>query len=430
LEFISIAMIYSEYGTTGAKVSAVGFGGMRFDTSKSDAENAELLLYAHSKGINYFDTAPDYCEDHSEDIFGIALKQMADVRNEIYVSTKGMPTSIDTADKARRAVEKSLKRLNVNKIDFYHVWCIRRMEQYELAMKKGGQYEGLAKCKEEGLIGHIVISTHLQGEQICRVIEKKEFEGILLGVNILNFLYRWQGVQAAHDADLGVVAMNPLAGGTIPQHEKELTFLASGNETPTEAAIRFCVSCPQITVALVGFTTKEHIDTACRVAESCRPFTKTDIDRVKEHISKNMDSLCTGCGYCMNNLCPKGIPIANYMQSYNEKLIQHKSNKEMVKRVIFQHEWGYLADRRADAADCIQCGECEQVCTQHLDIIDRLAEINEWERVSPYRPAIRRAVNLNPTPCTLPEKIMCLAISAISQYRKYVRVEIQIKNAL
>ncbi len=390
MEFISIAMIYSEYGTTGAKVSAVGFGGMRFDTSKSDAENAELLLYAHSKGINYFDTAPDYCEDHSEDIFGIALKQMADVRNEIYVSTKGMPTSIDTADKARRAVEKSLKRLNVNKIDFYHVWCIRRMEQYELAMKKGGQYEGLAKCKEEGLIGHIVISTHLQGEQICRVIEKKEFEGILLGVNILNFLYRWQGVQAAHDADLGVVAMNPLAGGTIPQHEKELTFLASGNETPTEAAIRFCVSCPQITVALVGFTTKEHIDTACRVAESCRPFTKTDIDRVKEHISKNMDSLCTGCGYCMNNLCPKGIPIANYMQSYNEKLIQHKSNKEMVKRVIFQHEWGYLADRRADAADCIQCGECEQVCTQHLDIIDRLAEINEWERRAKRRLRIRR----------------------------------------
>jgi len=385
-----VAMIYSQYGTTGAEVSAVGFGGMRFDTSKSDAENAELFLYAHSKGINYFDTAPDYCEDHSEDIFGIALRQMADVRDEIYVSTKGMPTSIDTADKARKAVEKSLKRLNVNKIDFYHVWCIRRMDQYASAMKKGGQYEGLAKCKEEGLIDHIVISTHLPGEQICKIIEKKEFEGILLGVNILNFQYRWQGVQAAFNAGLGVAAMNPLAGGTIPKYEKELTFLASGNETPTEAAIRFCVSCPQINIALVGFTTKEHIDTACRVAESCRPFTQTDIDRVKEHISKNMDSLCTGCGYCMNNLCPKNIPIANYMQSYNAKLLQHKNDKEMIEQMIFQHGWGYLADRQADAADCIQCGECEQVCTQHLDITDRLGEINEWERRAKRRLRIRR----------------------------------------
>ncbi|HIJ71764.1 MAG TPA: aldo/keto reductase [Planctomycetes bacterium] len=373
-------MIYSQYGTTGAKVSAVGFGGMRFDTSRSDADNAQLLLYARSKGINYFDTAPDYCQDHSEDIFGIALKQMADVRSEIYISTKGMPADFNTADKARRAVEKSLRRLNVNKIDFYHIWCVRRMDQYELAMKKGGQYEGLLKCKQEGLIDHIVISTHLGGGQVRKVIENKEFEGVLLGVNILNFQYRWQGVQAAFDAGLGVVAMNPLAGGIIPKHEKDLAFLSSGNETPTEAAIRFCVSCPQITVALVGFTTKEHIDTACRVADNCKPFTQTDIDRIKESTSKNMDTLCTGCGYCMNNLCPKGIPIANYMQSYNEKLLQQKSDKEMVERMIFQHEWGYLAEGRADAADCIKCGECEQVCTQHLNITERLAEAAQWER--------------------------------------------------
>ncbi|RKY12439.1 MAG: aldo/keto reductase [Planctomycetota bacterium] len=383
-------MVYSQYGTTGARVSAVGFGGMRFDESRPDAENARLLLYAQSKGINYFDTAPGYCEDHSEDIFGIALKQMADIRDQIYISTKGMPANFNTADKARKAVEKSLKRLNVDKIDFYHVWCIRRMDQYELAMKKGGQYEGLLKCKEEGLIDHIVISTHLQGEQICRVIEKKEFEGVLLGANILNFQYRWQGVQAAFGAGLGVVAMNPLAGGIIPKYQKQLAFLASENETPTEAAIRFCVSCPQITIALVGFTTKEHIDIACRVATNCKPFTQTDIDRVKEHVSANMNSLCTGCGYCMNNLCPKDIPIANYMQSYNEKLLQHKSDKEMAERVIFQHEWGYLADRRADAGDCTRCGECERACTQHLDIIDRLGEMAGWEKRAKRRLRIRR----------------------------------------
>ena len=114
-------MIYCEYGKTGAKVSAVGFGGMRFDESKSNEENAQLLLYAQSKGINYFDTAPVYCSDTSEDIFGIALKQMAGNRGSYYVSTKGMPVDLDTADKARAAVEKSMKRLNVDRIDFYHV---------------------------------------------------------------------------------------------------------------------------------------------------------------------------------------------------------------------------------------------------------------------------------------------------------------------
>ena len=52
-------MIYKEYGKTGIKVSAVGFGGMRFDEKKSNEENAELLLYAKEKGSNYFDMERD-----------------------------------------------------------------------------------------------------------------------------------------------------------------------------------------------------------------------------------------------------------------------------------------------------------------------------------------------------------------------------------
>ncbi|MFA5240538.1 MAG: aldo/keto reductase, partial [Phycisphaerae bacterium] len=248
------SVIYKTYGKTGLSVSAVGFGGMRFDTSHSDGDNALLLPYAFERGINYFDTAPGYCDDHSEDIFGLALSKMKSQREKFYVSTKGMPENFDTADKAVAAVEKSLSRLKCDYLDFYHVWCIRRVDQYELAMRPGGQYEGLLRCKEKGLIRNIVISSHLRGPEIVRIIEKREFEGILLGFNILNFLYRWEGVEAAHQAGMGVVAMNPLAGGVIPQNEKQLAFLAEAGETPTEAAIRFCVSCPQITVTLVGFT--------------------------------------------------------------------------------------------------------------------------------------------------------------------------------
>ncbi|MHC5118836.1 MAG: 4Fe-4S dicluster domain-containing protein [Planctomycetota bacterium] len=40
-----------------------------------------------------------------------------------------------------------------------------------------------------------------------------------------------------------------------------------------------------------------------------------------------------------------------------------------------------LADRKANAADCIQCGRCEMACTQHLDIINRLGDIAKWEQM-------------------------------------------------
>ena len=352
---------------------------MRFDTSKPNEENAELLPYAFSKGINYFDTAPQYCLDKSEPIFGIAFKQMKKDRDKFYVSTKGMPTSIKSESEARSAVEKSLRRLNLEKLDFYYVWCIRHIEHYEMAVKKGGLYDGLLKCKEEGLIDHILISTHLPGAQVEQVLEKNQFEGVLMGLNVLNFLYRWQGAQAAAYAGLGVVAMNPLAGGLIPQHEKNFQFLASAAETPTQAAIRFCVSSPQINVALVGFTTKEHIDTACAIADSARAFTPKDTERIKSSLSENMNTVCTACGYCLDK-CPQNIPVQSYMQAYNEHLLFGLTEKEMLEKMKFHHEWGLLVYNLATASECTQCENCETACTQHLDIIKRLEKMAEWEK--------------------------------------------------
>ena len=372
-------MIYNEYGRTGLKVSAVGFGGMRFDEKRSHKENAKILQYAYDKGINYIDTAPGYCSDTSEDIFGVAIKQMSSFRDKFYVSTKGMPTEFDTADKAIAAVKKSLKRLNTDYIDFYHVWCIRSMDQYRLAIKPGGQYEGLMKLKDQGIIRNIAVSTHLRGNDVATIIDEGHFEGVLLGVNILNFMYRFKGVQAAHNANRGVVAMNPLPGGMIPKCQEELSFLASESETPTEAAIRFCVASPEITIALVGFTTTDHIDTACTIADNATPFTTRDINRIKANISVNMNHICTGCGYCMTDICPQNIPIANYMQYYNKQAMFHKTDDQMQDELTFEYKFGLLVDKTAEAADCTKCEECEKACTQHLDIIKRLKQIAYWE---------------------------------------------------
>jgi predicted aldo/keto reductase-like oxidoreductase len=377
-------MIYKSYGKLNLSVSAVGFGGMRLDTEQPDSFNIGLLRHAFDKGINYFDTAPGYCKDRSESLFGLAFSDpaMKTQRDKFYVSTKGMPENYDTADKAVAAVEKSLSCLKCDYIDFYHVWCIRQMEEYQLAMRPGGQYEGLLRCKEKGLIKHIVVSSHLRGPEIAMMIEKDEFEGILLGFNILNFLYRWDGVLAASKAGMGVVAMNPLAGGIIPQREKQLAFLASHGETPTEAAIRFCVSCPSITVTLVGFSAKKQIDTACHVADKAEAFTADDLERIRNKVTSNMDMLCTGCGYCMGR-CPKDIPVASYMQYYNDLLLVGKTEEDMVKGLENQKKYGLLVKRPNDAGACTSCGRCEMACTQHLDVIKRLETIAKWEKMSP-----------------------------------------------
>lgn len=370
-------MIYKQYGKTDMMMSAVGFGGMRFDMTKSLEENADLIVYARSKGINYFDTAPLYCQDKSEEIFGLAAQRMRGERDKIYYATKGFPTTFDTADKAYEGVCRSMERMKIDRLDFYHVWCIRRIEQYHLAMKPGGQYEGLQRCREEGLLGHIVVSTHLQAAPAKEMLAEGKFEGVLLGVNILNFPFRWDAVATAYEMGMGVVAMNPLAGGLIPQNEKELQFLAQPGETPTEAALAFCMGCPQITVTLNGFTNVAQVDMACRVADRTKPLRAEDFARLKSYLSDQMNALCTGCGYCLPE-CPRAIPIAQYMMYYNLKLLFERSDPQMIEALKNEINVGTMGAWQTKAMDCIECGRCERACTQHLPIIKRLRAIQKY----------------------------------------------------
>lgn len=371
-------MRYVEYGKTGKMVSVVGYGGLRFDLEKSDQENADLIKYAYEKGINYFDTAPGYCDDRSEDIFGLAFRQMIkDGKTDFYVSTKGKPKVYDTAEKAIDAVKKSIERLGVSKINFYHIWNIRKMEHYEFAMRTGGQYEGLLKCKEEGLIDHIVFSSHQPGDEVIKVLDENKFEGVTMGINILNFPYRLKGAKHAIESGYGVVAMNPLSGGTIPKYNEELSFLTREGESAIESALRFNIGIPQINISLIGVNKKQDIDDACKIADENKIYSDEDIHDIETRLSKNMNEICTGCGYC--KVCPKDINTPAYMLFYNEKQMFKKSDEEMTKSVYGLAHWNYTMNSKAKAKECVACGKCEIECTQHLPIIARLKEIKQWE---------------------------------------------------
>ena len=193
-------MKYVKYPGTDKMVSSVGFGGLRFDKSKTNEENAELVIYAYEKGINYFDTAPGYVDDRSEDIIGVAIRKLkAQGKSDFYISTKGKPMVFDTKEKAIEAVKRSIKRLGVEKIDFYNVWGLKNYTQYNACMSSGGQYEGLLECQKLGLIDHIVFSSHQPGDEVESVLDEGKFQGVTMGINILNYPYRWKGIQYAYD---------------------------------------------------------------------------------------------------------------------------------------------------------------------------------------------------------------------------------------
>ncbi|MFA5423117.1 MAG: aldo/keto reductase [Phycisphaerae bacterium] len=361
-------MIYKKYGSTGIDVSAIGFGGMRFDNPADIDSNAALLLAAYKAGINYFDTAPQYCDDKSEPIFGAALKQMLKTRGKkpFYVSTKSMK---DKPEDLRRELEKSLTRLGLDCIDFYHFWCVIRMESY-LHRKNNGILKEFEKLKDKGLIKHICISTHLPGTEIEKVLEDYPFEGVLLGYSAMNFAYRDKGLDAAARLKRGVVVMNPLGGGIIPQNPERFEFVKTQKkETVTQAALRFLINDNRINVTLVGFTTHKHLKEAIEAVDGFKPIGADKIEQIRAGVKHSFDQLCTGCRYCDN--CPQGIEVPRMMDVYNHKILTGKD-----KAIIDRLTWHWNIDLENNYLDkCTNCGLCEAACTQRLPIRDRLKEI-------------------------------------------------------
>lgn len=359
-------MIYREYGKTGKKISVVGFGGMRFADIDNRDECVGMIVEAAKAGVNYFDTAPAYFGIRSEQVFGEGFRELKRQGLPFYSATK---TGLSEESAIRHEIEQQLKRLQIDAIDFYHIWCITSLENWE-GRKQNRILETFLKLKEEGLIRHICVSSHLIGDQIRELLMEDIFEGVLFGYSAYNFAFRQAAFQAITEKKLGCVVMNPLGGGLIPKNPEIFEFIKTQkDETVVEAALRFLFAHREITCALVGFRESKDIQEVIRAVEGYRDISAAQIERIKAGVSDSFRDLCTGCQYCEN--CPEGIPISKFMAAYDQKKLYGQE-----RAVMIQLKWHWNLPV-SEAEKCIGCGICEEACTQHLAIIERLKEISE-----------------------------------------------------
>ncbi len=359
-----MTMLYREYGKSGKKVSAIGFGGMRFKDIDNPDKCVEMMLEAAKAGINYFDTAPGYFGTKGEEVFGEGLKELRRQDLPFFCATKTFKSS---EKNIRGELEQQLKRLGLDAIDFYHMWCVTNLKNWR-ERKEHGIIDAFLKLKEEGLIKHICVSSHLIGDDIRELLEEGIFDGVLQGYSAFNFHLRQAAINAVAEYGLGCVVMNPLGGGIIPQNPELFDFIKTrDDETVVEAALRFLLSQEQITTALVGFGEKSEIKEAISAVDAYKKISQEQIERIKSGIKVSFEGLCTGCRYCDH--CPEGIPVPKFMDAYNHKKLYDDDNK-VLERLKFH--WHVPPEQ---AEDCVECGQCEEECTQHLPIIDRLKEI-------------------------------------------------------
>jgi predicted aldo/keto reductase-like oxidoreductase len=377
-------MQYVDFGKTGAKVSRLGMGCMRLPGYDKDGKTVfdeekgiALIHRAMELGVNYFDTAPYYCDKQSEVILGKALK--GGKREKVFVSTKN-PIENDSGDDYEKRLENSLKQLDTSYIDFYHFWGISLKTFLEKVKAKDGPLERAQKLKERGIVKHISFSFHdgeageKEGENLKEILKRGEgvLESVLCQYNVMD-RNKEGGIALAHEMGLGTVVMGPVGGGRLGTPTKAILDLLPGKfRSSAELALRFVLANNGVNIALSGVSNTEQLEENAVVAGNTTPLSAAELEQIKAMMKENerlAGLYCTGCKYCMP--CPKGInipeifTIMNYHRVYQITEFAKKAYAEIGKVPWRKFE---------NAAACAECGECEKKCPQSIPVIEQLKE--------------------------------------------------------
>lgn len=372
-------MIYKNLN--GVELSALGLGCMRLPQKSEngadidEATLGEMVDYAISKGVNYFDTAWVYHQGKSEEFVGRALAKYP--RESFYVATKFPGFSADFWGRGKEIFEEQLRRLGMDYIDYYLIHNVseHNVEQY-MDTEKYGDVEYMISEKKAGRIKHLGFSTHGTLATMKKFLDKyaSEMEFCQIQLNYLDYKLQSakEKIELIRSYGLGVWVMEPVRGGRLaalePAYAAKLEALRPGVSAP-EWAFRFLQTIPDVVVTLSGMSNMQQLRENIATFESEKVLNEAEWQAVME-IADDMIAKktlpCTECRYC-TPYCAQELNIPQMIKYYNAQMYPENAGK-------VRAEIGALPEEQKPAA-CIGCQACESVCPQNIKISEMMAEM-------------------------------------------------------
>ncbi len=316
-------------GRSDITVSELCLGCMMFGTQLTKEESFHQLDRAFEAGINTFDTAEMYSVPPSAEAQGLSERILGEwinargLRNQVVIASKVVGRStllpylresgeLPVLDEANivEAIDASLKRLNVDVIDFYQVhWPDRKIQLFGDDLRGYVHYGSdhipieeslgaLSKLVEAGKVRALGVSNESPWG-IMRYLAASEQKGLPRihgnqnAYNLLNRTWEYGLAEIAMQEDVGLLSYSPLAqgylsgkylNGGLPEGSRKArwgdhlgrystpstddaiaAYCSVAKEfgvDPSAMALRFVTSRPWTTTAIFGVSSDAQLDVA------------------------------------------------------------------------------------------------------------------------------------------------------------------------
>ena len=351
-------------GRTGFRVSDIVLGSGRI----RDEKGTEIVRLALERGVTYIDTSPDYSATGSEEAVG---KAIAGRRDQVFLATKfctpwGHLGAGASVAQYTQVIEESLGRLGTDRVDLVHIHACDEVER----LMDPNVHEAFERLKQAGKVRFLGFSSHTPNlvEVAETAIASGRFDVMMLAYH--HGIWPELGeliARARREQDMGVVAMKTLKGA---KHHGLAGFREDAGSY-SQAALRWVLSNPDVSAAVISFVEFQHVDEYLRASGgTLRPEDVALLERYDRLVA---GSYCAPhCGACLS-VCPEQLAIDDVLRHrmYFEDYGDEKEAMRLYARL------------GKNASVCVSCSApCTGSCPLGIPIRDRMLGAHELLHLS------------------------------------------------